>query len=86
MDCPYCGSPNVVPNVTIRWSQGRGAFEPRRGVYCTSCGKSFEGRVRGEFVFQTVLIERITPAIRSLQESGDVIVVRHRSGLLELLY
>ncbi len=86
MDCPYCGSPNVVPNVTIRWSQVRGAFEPRRGAYCTACGKSFEGRTRGEFVLQAVLIERITPAIRSLQESGDVIVVRHRSGILELLY
>lgn len=86
MDCPYCGSPNVVPNVTIRWSQVRGVFVPRRGAYCTSCGKAFEGRGGGELALRSVLIERITPAIRSLQESGDLIVIRHRNGTLELVY
>jgi hypothetical protein len=33
-----------------------------------------------------VLIDRITPAIQSLQESGDLIVIRHRNGTLELVY
>lgn len=86
MECPHCGSENVVPNITIRWSQVRGVFLPRRGNYCTACGKSFEGQVPEEMAIRTVVLEELTPAIRSLQESGDVIVVRHRNGTHEVIF
>jgi hypothetical protein len=35
---------------------------------------------------RTVLLDEITPAIRSLQESGDVVVIRHRNGTHEVIY
>jgi predicted RNA-binding Zn-ribbon protein involved in translation (DUF1610 family) len=86
MSCPHCGSENIVPNITIRWSQVRGVFLPRRGNYCTACGKSFEGRVPDEMAFCTLVLDELTPAVRSLQESGDIIVVRHRNGTHEVIY
>jgi hypothetical protein len=86
MECAHCGSENVVPNITIRWSQVGGVFLPRRGNYCTACGKSFEGHLPEEMAIRTVLLDEITPAIRSLQESGDVVVIRHRNGTHEVIY
>jgi transposase-like protein len=86
MTCPYCNSENVVCNVTIRWNQIRGVFVPRRGHYCTTCGKSFDPSPEDGLSLSAVVLEEITPAIRKLQESGDVIVVRHRDGLHEVVY
>jgi|GEM_PF-540529 hypothetical protein len=86
MTCPYCNSENVVQNVTVRWSQVRGVFVPKRGHYCTTCGKSFDPPASDGLSLSTVILEEVTPAIRKLQESGDVIVVRHRDGVHEVIY
>ncbi len=86
MTCPHCNSENVVRNVTIRWSQVQGVFVPRRGHYCTTCGKAFDPPPSDDLSLSTVILENITPAIRKLQESGDVIVIRHRDGLHEVIY
>lgn len=88
MRCPHCGRPNVVSHVTVRWTQARGALVPERGYYCTACGNAFdEMRPRpGDFAFRSIQVSSISSAIRRLQESADLVVVRHRTGIREVLY
>jgi Ni,Fe-hydrogenase I small subunit len=88
MRCPHCGKRSVISHVTVRWNQVKGSFLPSRGHYCTACKTAFEDEraaVR-EFTFQSVRIDAMTEALRRLQESADVIVVRHRSGVREVVF
>jgi len=66
----------------------KGSFLPSRGHYCIACKTAFEDERPGarEFAFQSVRIDAMTDALRRLQESADVIVVRHRSGSREVLF
>jgi uncharacterized protein YlaI len=86
--CPQCGRPNVISHVTVRWAHVRGSLVPERGYYCVACGNAFDEPrpQRGSFVFRSVQVSAVTPAIRRLQESADVVVVRHRTGMREVLY
>jgi hypothetical protein len=84
--CPHCGSDKVVTNITVRWNQARGAFQPERGTFCTSCGKAFRGSDQAASGFHAVRVGGITPALSKLQESGDLVVVRHRNGMTEVIY
>lgn len=86
--CPQCGRPNVVSHVTIRWAHARGSLVPERGYYCVACGNAFDEPrpQRGSFTFHSVQVPSVTSAIRRLQESADVVVVRHRTGMREVLY
>ena len=84
--CPHCGSDKVVNNITVRWNQTRGAFHPERGIFCTTCGKAFKGSDRGEAGFHAVRVEGMTPALSKLQQNGDLVVVRHRNGVTEVIY
>lgn len=86
--CPHCGSEKVVANVTVRWRQARGSgrFQPERGLFCTACGKGFKGIGREGEGFRSVRVGRVTPALRKLQQSGDLVVVRHRNGITEVLF
>jgi DNA-directed RNA polymerase subunit RPC12/RpoP len=88
MRCPQCGKQTVVSHVTIRWVQVKGSFLPQRGYYCTACGNAFEHTVssRGDFAFGSVQVHSMSDALRRLQESADIVVVRHRSGMREVLY
>jgi len=88
MRCPNCGKRSVISHVTVRWNQVRGALLPARGHYCTACKTAFEGEpVRsGEFGFRSVRVDAMTDAILRLQESADLIVVRHKTGLREVLF
>ncbi len=88
MRCPHCGKQSVISHVTVRWSQGKGSFLPTRGHYCTACKTAFEDErpVARGFAFQSVRIDAMTDALRRLQESADVIVVRHRGGAREVLF
>jgi len=74
--------------VTIRWAHARGSVVPERGYYCVACGNAFDEPrpQRGSFTFRSVQVPAVTPAIRRLQESADVVVVRHRTGMREVLY
>ena len=88
MRCPHCGKRSVISHVTVRWNQVKGSFLPSRGHYCTACKTAFEDEraaTRG-FTFQSVRIDAMTEALRRLQESADVIVVRHRSGVREVVF
>ena len=86
--CPQCGRPNVVSHVTIRWAHARGSLVPERGYYCVACDNAFDEPrpQRGSFTFHSVQVPSVTSAIRRLQESADVVVVRHRTGMREVLY
>ncbi len=86
--CPHCGSEKVVANVTVRWKQARatGAFHSERGLFCTACGKGFRVISRGGEGFRTVRVGRMTPALSKLQQSGDLVVVRHRNGVTEVVF
>lgn len=84
--CPHCGSEKVVANITVRWNQTRATFLPERGIFCTTCGKAFKGRDRGELGFRTVRVSGMTPALRKLQQSGNLVVVRHRNGITEVVF
>lgn len=88
MRCPYCGKPNVVSHVTIRWVQVRGSLVPERGCYCTACGTAFEDPTppSADLGFRSVRVGAVSDAIRRLQESADVIVVRHKGGVHEVVY
>jgi transposase-like protein len=88
MRCPQCGRPNVVSHVTIRWAHARGSLVPERGYYCVACGNAFDEPrpQRGSFTFHSVQVPSVTSAIRRLQESADVVVVRHRTGMREVMY
>lgn len=84
--CPHCGSDKVVVNITVRWNQSRSMFQPQRGNFCTTCGKAFDGGTTSELGFRTVRVDRMTPELAKLQSNGDLIVVRHRNGVTEVLY
>ncbi|MBI4277250.1 MAG: hypothetical protein HY660_02240 [Armatimonadetes bacterium] len=86
MRCPHCGSEYLVSNVTIRWMQVRGMFLHERGHYCVACGKGIEGAAAPSEMLLAVRVERVSAALRSLQESGDVVVVQHRDGTKEVLF
>ncbi len=88
MRCPHCGRQTVIRHVTIRWVQVKGSYLPERGSYCTACGTAFEDAppVARDFVFRSVQVSTISDAVRRLQESADLIVVRHKSGVREVVY
>lgn len=88
MRCPQCGKQTVISHVTIRWLQVKGSLLPERGFYCTACGNAFDEAApsRGEFSFQSVHVDAVSDALRRLQESADVVVVRHKTGTREVLY
>lgn len=88
MRCPQCGRKSVVSHVTIRWIQIRGSFLPERGHYCTGCGFTFEEALPPirDFGFHSVLVEGMSDALRRLQESADLVVIRHKTGAREVLY
>jgi DNA-directed RNA polymerase subunit RPC12/RpoP len=88
MRCPQCGKQTVISHVTIRWLQVKGSFLPERGYYCTACGNAFEdGHLsRSGFSFRSVQVKAMSDALRRLQESADVVVVRHKTGEREVLY
>lgn len=88
MRCPNCGKRSVISHVTVRWSQVKGSFLPARGHYCTACKTAFEDECpdKGEFAFQSVRVDAMTDALRRLQESADLVVVRHRAGGPEVLF
>jgi len=87
MRCPHCGKRSVINHVTVRWNQVRGSFLPSRGHYCTACKTAFAaGGAERDFAFHSVRIDEMTDALRRLQQSADLIVVRHRSGTCEVLF
>ncbi|HXX39649.1 MAG TPA: hypothetical protein VEP50_16120 [bacterium] len=88
MRCPRCGRQTIVGHVTIRWLQAKGSLLPERGYYCTACGHAFDEMIpqRGDFAFQSVRVDSMSDALRRLQENGDVVVVRHKGGVREVLY
>lgn len=86
MTCPHCGSRHILSNVTIRWVHLRGALLPERGHFCTGCRKPFAAPMNGDLALQAVRVTEVTPAVHSLQRSGDVVVVRYRSGAQEIVY
>jgi len=88
MRCPQCGKQAVVSHVTIRWVQVRGSFLPERGYYCTACGGTFEEIVpsTSDFRFRSISVSAMSDALRRLQENADVVVVRHKTGVREVLY
>ena len=85
MKCPQCGSRHVVSNITIRWNQVNGSFLSERGHFCFRCGRPFRHTLHGDFAFRSVRVPAATPAMHSLQASGDMVVVRYRSGATEIL-
>lgn len=88
MRCPQCGRKAVVSHVTIRWFQARGSFLPERGHYCTACGCAFEEALppARDFRFRSLHVDGMSDALRRLQESADLVVVRHKTGVREVLY
>jgi hypothetical protein len=86
MPCPYCGSRYVLCDITIRWSHFRGQLRSERGHFCTGCGRSFPRSVAHDLAFSSVQVAEVSPALYSLQRSGDVVIVRHRSGASEVLF
>lgn len=64
----------------------KGAFLSERGHFCFRCGRPFQPGSNGELAFRTVRVDAVSPAVHSLQGSGDVIVVRYRNGATEILY
>ncbi len=90
MRCPHCGKQAVISHVTIRWVHVKGSLLPERGFYCTACGTAFEDApappARSDFAFRSVHVDALNDALRSLQESADLVVVRYKSGVREVLY
>lgn len=86
MKCPNCGSAKVLSNVTVAWVQIRDSLLPDRGHFCTSCSKPFHAPQAGNIAFSTVRVNAISPALLRLQESADLVVVRYRAGVKEVIY
>lgn len=90
MRCPHCGKQALISRVTIRWVHVRGSLLPERGFYCTACGTAFEDAApapaRSDFAFRSVHVNAMSDALRRLQESADLVVVRLKSGVREVLY
>ncbi|MDR5694124.1 MAG: hypothetical protein QN198_12495 [Armatimonadota bacterium] len=84
MRCPECGSEYVISNVTIRWHAVRGTFLSQRGQYCAACGKTFKAQEND--AIRSIRVSKVTEALKSLQESGDIIIVRHRNGTREVIF
>lgn len=78
----------MVSHVTIRWIQVRASFIPERGHYCTACGFAFEEALPPvrDFAFRSVPVGTMSDALRRLQESADLVVIRHKTGTREVLY
>ena len=75
----------MVSNITIRWNQVKGSFLSERGHFCFRCGRPFQNTPPGDLAFQSTRVSAATPAMHSLQSSGDVVVVRYRNGSTEIL-
>lgn len=86
MKCPQCGSRHVISNITIRWNQVEGSFHSERGHFCFRCGQPFQHSPHGEISLRSIRVPAATPAMQSLQASGDVIVVRYRNGATEVSF
>jgi len=86
MKCPQCGSRHVVSNITIRWNPVKGSFLSERGHFCFRCGRPFQHVQHGDLGFRSVRIPAATPAMHSLQATGDMVVVRYRNGATEILF
>lgn len=86
MNCPTCGSAKVLSNVTVAWVQIRDSLLPERGHFCTSCSKPFRAPRAGDIAFSTVRVNTISPALLRLQENADLVVVRYRAGVKEVIY
>jgi DNA-directed RNA polymerase subunit RPC12/RpoP len=86
MKCPQCGSRHVVSNITIRWNQVKGSFHSERGHFCFRCGRPFQPAQAGEISLRSIRVPEATPAVWSLQGSGDMMVVRYRNGATEILF
>jgi len=88
MRCPHCSRQTIIGHVTIRWLHVKGSLVPERGYYCTACGNAFDEVLpaAGEFAFRSVRVETVSDAVQSLQENGDVVVIRHKTGTREVLY
>jgi hypothetical protein len=86
VNCPTCGGTKVLSNVTIAWVQVRDSLVPERGHFCTSCSKPFRAPMAGTIPFGTVRVRAISPALLRLQESADLVVIRHRAGIKEVVY
>lgn len=76
----------MISNITIRWNQVKGAFLSERGHFCFKCGRPFQPGSGGELAIRSVRVGAVTPAVQSLQATGDVVVVRYRNGATEVLY
>lgn len=76
----------MVSNITIRWNQVKGSFLSERGHFCFRCGHPFENPTPDGLAFRRLRVPAATPAMQSLQASGDVIVVRYRSGATEIVF
>ena len=86
MRCPYCRSRHVIPDITVRWSQLRGRLRPVRGNFCTGCGRPFSEVPNSDLTLLSVRVEEVSSCLYSLQASGDVVIVRHRTGTSEVLF
>jgi len=88
MRCPNCGKRSVISHVTVRWNQANGVYQPARGHYCIACKTAFEDAhlPKKDFAFRSVRVTAMTDALRRLQESADLVVVRHRTGEREVLF
>ncbi len=86
MQCPYCRSRHVIANVTVRWSHVQGRLRPERGSFCTRCSRPFTPAPPGDLSFGSVRVNDVGPALYSLQRSADVVIVRHRTGVPEVLF
>ncbi len=86
MRCPYCGDRYVLCDITIRWSYLKGRLRSERGHFCTGCGRSFPRGTADDLALCAVQVADISPALYSLQRSGDVVIIRHRAGLSEVLF
>jgi DNA-directed RNA polymerase subunit RPC12/RpoP len=84
--CPQCGSRHVVSNITIQWNQIKGSFHSERGHFCFRCGRPFQPAQAGELGLRSIRVPEATAAMHSLQASGDVVVVRYRTGATEILF
>ena len=86
VNCPTCGTAKILSNITVAWVQAGDSLLPERGHFCTSCSKPFKAPLNGDIPFGAVRIRTISPALLRLQESADLVVVRHRAGVKEVIY
>lgn len=75
-----------MAHVTLRWLQARNLLVPERGHFCITCHKGFSPRSRQRQGFSAVSVTTVSSAVWALQQSGDLMVVRHRDGLNEIVF